>query len=346
MKRAIELAKKGEGKVNPNPLVGAVIVREGHIIGEGWHERFGEAHAERNALKNCTENPAGADMYVTLEPCCHTGKQPPCTLAVIESGIKRVFIGSDDPNPLVAGKGTEQLLGHGIEVIRGVMKEECDSINQVFFHYIKTKTPYVVMKYAMTADGRIFSDAYEKNITSKPAIEHMHRTRNRLMGIMVGIGTVEEDNPLLTCRMDGGRNPVRIICDSTLKIKRTSRILNSAREIPTILAAANPDREKIKEIEGMGARVMLAPGSDGRVDLKKLMKMLGNEGMDSILLEGGAALNGAALKAGTVNLVQCYIANKMFGSGLSPTMNGERIKLKKPRVLPLGDDILLEYEVM
>lgn len=210
MKRAIELAQKGVGAVNPNPLVGAVIVKNGHIIGEGYHRKYGALHAERDAFAHLTEKAEGAEMYVTLEPCCHHGKQPPCVDAIIEHGIKRVYCGSDDPNEMVAGGGFKRLKEAGIDVVTHCMKEECDSINDVFFHYIVHKTPYVVMKYAMTMDGKIATYKGEsKWITGEASRGHVMELRNRLMGIMAGIGTVIADDPMLTCRMEGGRNPDR-----------------------------------------------------------------------------------------------------------------------------------------
>ena len=192
MRRAVELAKLGIGKVNPNPLVGAVIVKEGRIIGEGYHAKYGELHAERHAFSRLTEEAEGAEMYVTLEPCCHYGKQPPCTQAIIEHGIKKVFVGSDDPNALVAGKGVQALREAGVEVVTQVMKEECDALNPVFFHFITTKTPYVLMKYAMTMDGKIACDTGKSQwITGEEARSHVQETRDALMGIMVGIQTIK-----------------------------------------------------------------------------------------------------------------------------------------------------------
>lgn len=203
MLRAIELAKLGTGFVNPNPLVGAVIVKNGRIIGEGYHMKYGTLHAERNALKNCTESPEGAEMYVTLEPCCHYGKNPPCTDAVIASGIKKVYVGSDDPNPLVAGKGIKILRENGIEVVTHFMKEECDKLNDIFFYYITNKKPYVILKYAMTADGKIAtSTGKSKWISNEASREHTHQTRKKVAAILVGIGTVLNDNPMLNCRCE------------------------------------------------------------------------------------------------------------------------------------------------
>ena len=211
MELAIELAKKGTGAVNPNPLVGAVIVKDDRIIGQGYHARYGDLHAERAAFASLTEDATGAEMYVTLEPCCHYGKQPPCTLAIVEHGIKKVYVGSDDPNDKVAGKGIAFLREHGVEVETGVMKDACDAINPVFFHYITTKLPYVVMKYAMSMDGKIAAYTGKSQwITGEAARQHVQETRSWLKGIMVGCNTVLQDDPALTCRIEGGRNPVRI----------------------------------------------------------------------------------------------------------------------------------------
>ena len=202
MRRAIELAKKGEGFTSPNPMVGAVIVKDGCIIGEGYHERYGGLHAERNALASVTESPKGAVIYVTLEPCCHYGKQPPCVDAILEAGIARVVTGSDDPNPLVAGKGFKRLIEHGVEVTTHVEKEACDALNPVFFHYIQTGIPYVAMKYAMTMDGKIAAyTGQSKWITGEEARAFVQKLRHRYTGIMAGAGTVLADDPRLTCRI-------------------------------------------------------------------------------------------------------------------------------------------------
>lgn len=242
MLRAIELARKGAGHVNPNPLVGAVIVKDGRIIGEGYHEQYGGLHAERNALKNCTEDPKGADIYVTLEPCCHYGKQPPCTEALIAAAIRRVYVGSADPNPKVHGKGNRQLKAAGIEVIEDFMRSECDRLNPVFFHYISTNEPYVAMKYAMSADGRIACDSgLSQWITGEQARAHVHELRNYYKGIAVGIGTVLADDPMLTCRLPGGRNPVRIVFDTKLRIPEDSRLVRSADEAPLIVVCGRQD---------------------------------------------------------------------------------------------------------
>jgi diaminohydroxyphosphoribosylaminopyrimidine deaminase/5-amino-6-(5-phosphoribosylamino)uracil reductase len=288
MRKALELAQKGCGWVNPNPMVGAVIVKNHTIIGMGYHKRYGTLHAERQALQNCTDSPNGATLYVTLEPCCHFGKTPPCTDAIIESGIRRVVIGSFDTNPLVAGKGIEILRKHGIEVEEGVLTEECNKLNEVFFHFIQNKTPYVVMKYAMTMDGKIATySGKSKWITGKIARERVHKDRHRYSGIMAGVGTIITDNPLLTCRLPGLKSPVRIICDTELKTPLQANVVQTAKQYKTIIATCCTDSMRIQSYQEAGCEVLLMPQKDGHVDLKELMIALGKEGIDSILLEGG-----------------------------------------------------------
>ncbi len=354
MRLAIKEAVKGMGYTNPNPMVGAVIVKDGRIIGKGYHEKYGQLHAERNAIASCTESPAGAAIYVTLEPCCHYGKTPPCTEAIIENKISTVIIGSSDPNPLVAGKGIEQLKAHDIQVITNVLKEECDAINEVFFHYIRTKTPYVVMKYAMTADGKIAAYTGEsKWITGEKAREHVHRSRHRYAGIMVGVGTVIADDPMLDCRIPKGSNPLRIICDTTLRTPLTSRIAVTAGEMPTCIATSCQEKEKLAAYEEKGFEILQLPKKEGHVDLAALMKLLGEKGIDSILLEGGSSLNYSALQAGIVNKVQSYIAPKLFGGETAKTPIGGRgvafpkdaFFLEKGHITLLEPDILIEWEV-
>ncbi len=354
MQRAIELAGRGTGFVNPNPLVGAVIARDGEIIAEGWHARYGDLHAERNALAACKQDPRGAVMYVTLEPCCHTGKQPPCTDAIIAAGISKVYVGSDDPNPEVAGKGIKLLESSGIEVVKGFLKDECDALNPIFFHYITTKTPYVIMKVAMTADGKTATRAgLSKWITGEEARHHVHETRKRCAAIMVGIGTVLADDPTLTCRIEEPSNPVRVVCDSNLQIPIDCKLVASAREIPTYVAACSIDRRKAELLESKGVHVLEIVPADGRVNLRALMRRLGSLGIDSVLLEGGAALHEAALRSGIVQHVQVYIAPKIFGGvsakaavgGLGVYQVEEAYHLSRPEITRYGDDVLLEFDV-
>lgn len=351
MYRAVELAKKGEGFTNPNPLVGAVIVKDGRIIGEGYHEYYGGYHAERNAINNATESVIGADMYVTLEPCSHYGKQPPCCEAVANAGIKRIYIGSDDPNPLVSGKGTEYLAQNAVEVTTGVLKDECDAINKIFFHYITTKMPYVIMKAGMTIDGKCASYTGDsKWITNELSRKDVHRTRRRVAGIMAGINTVIADDPMLNCRMDNPKNPVRIICDSKLRISSDSNIVKTARDIPTIVATISDDTEKCQQLELLGIDVIKTQGE--RVDLKELMVKLGKRGIDSILLEGGGELNASMLSEGLVDKLEIYIAPKIIGGVNSKSVVGgngvelvrDAYMFKNPKITMFGDDIKIEYE--
>ena len=354
MRLALQLAQRGRGWTSPNPMVGAVIVREGRIIGQGWHQRYGQAHAERNALSSCTEDPQGAVMYVTLEPCCHYGKQPPCVNAILDAGISRVVIGSADPNPLVAGKGIAILRKHSIAVTENVLREECDELNKVFFHYITTKRPFVAMKYAMTMDGKIAAyTGASKWVTGEAARNHVQQQRHKFSGIMVGIGTILTDDPLLTCRMDGGRNPVRIICDTNLRTPLQSQVVITAKEVPTILATCSSDPEKQAAYRQAGCRVLCLNERNGHVDLLRLMERLGQEQIDSILLEGGGTLNWAALESGIVQQVQTYIAPKLFGGRNAKTpIEGAGVPspdaafyLKNSRLERLGEDFLIESEV-
>lgn len=354
MEYAIKLAMRGEGWVSPNPLVGAVIIKEGKIIGEGWHERYGEAHAERNALLHCKESPVNSTLYVTLEPCCHQGKQPPCTEAIIKAGIKKVVIGTKDPNPLVAGKGIQILKDHGIEVIQGILEEKCRDINRVFFHYIQTGMPYVTMKYAMTMDGKIATAAGKsKWITGEAAREHVHKQRHKNRGIMVGVGTIIKDNPMLDCRIEGGRNPLRIICDSHLRIPKNAKVVTTAEEIPTYLVTTIEDQEKWKPYVEAGCKIIVVPEAENKVNIEVMLKELGKAGIDSILLEGGGQLNGSFLSSGLFNALQVYLAPKLFGGkeGISPIGGAgildpkDSIFLKNRKITLLGQDILIESEV-
>lgn len=366
MRRAIELAKKGSGHVNPNPLVGAVIVRDGEIIGEGYHECYGQLHAERNTIANAKKRGnslEGSTIYVTLEPCCHYGKTPPCTEAIIEEKIARVVVGSDDPNPLVSGKGFQMLREKGIEVIPHFLKEECDAMNHVFFHYIRTGTPYVAMKYAMTMDGKIACYTGDsKWVTGEESRAHVQTLRNHYKGIMAGIGTVLADDPMLNCRIEGGRDPIRIIADSHLRIPIDSQLVRTAGQQPLIVACLpDADEEKAAQLQEKGVEVLRIPGVTTAditeeqkevISLPVLMKELGARKIDGILLEGGGQLNESALQAGIVDRIYCYIAPKIFGGAQAKTpVEGQGLtraadawQFNRIGMQEFGQDILLEYE--
>ena len=292
---------------------------------------------------------------MTLEPCCHYGKTPPCTEAIIENKIVKVYVGSNDPNPLVDGGGIAVLRAHGIEVETGILKQECDALNEIFFHYIRTKRPFVLMKYAMTMDGKIATVTGDsKWITGEAARRQVHEDRNRCAAIMAGVGTVIADNPMLNCRLPEGHSPVRIICDTLLRTPADSLVVTTAKEIPTILATCCTDKEKQKVFTDKGCKILEVTetydkNGKKQLDLQDLCKQLGEQKIDSVLLEGGAALNGSALQAGIVSCVQTYIAPKIFGgqeakspvggSGVKLACEAYEFEIKEIR--RIGEDILI-----
>ena len=377
MKRAIELAKLGKGHTNPNPLVGAVIVKDGVVVAEGYHHAYGELHAERNALKDARERGVdvrGATMFVTLEPCCHHGKQPPCTEALIESGVAKVVVGSRDPNFLVDGKGVQQLTQAGIEVVQDFLKDECDALNPIFFHYIKTRMPYVIIKYAMTMDGETATSADESQwITGELARENVHRTRSEVMAVMTGIGTVLKDDPMLNVRLPQEpeklpyRQPLRVVVDSWLRIPLDSKLVKTARDIPVVVFASQSldgeGVEKLPALKEAGVTVeLLSSGGDGEVlSIRDVLTRLGEHGVDSVLVESGGVVNASFFfrgdgspETGLVQEVHVYIAPKIFGNDgntVHTPVRGRGVMLPDdarmfgtPRIELFGDDILLKYE--
>ena len=352
MMRALELATLGRGKVAPNPMVGAIIVKDGKVIGEGYHKRYGDNHAEVNAFENSTEDVTGATMYVTLEPCAHYGNTPPCAKRIVEEGIKRVVIGVLDPNPLVAGKGVNILKDAGIDVVVGVLEEKCRKINEVFMKYIETSRPFVLMKYAMSLDGKI-STVTDKSkwISCEESRRDVHKLRNNLSAIMVGINTVIKDNPMLNCRIEGGNNPIRIIVDSKLRIPLDSNIVNSSDKIQTIVATTDKaDKDKIISLKEKDIEILIIESKDDRVDITKLMDKLGEKKIDSILLEGGSELNFSCLQEGIVDKVRIYIAPMILGghnakgavggNGISEIVDA--FNIENIDVSTLGSDIVVE----
>lgn len=353
MRYALNLAKQGRGRVNPNPLVGAVLVKEGRIIGEGYHEVYGAAHAEINAIKSALEKTEGATLYVTLEPCNHYGKTPPCTEAIIQNKITQVVVGMLDPNPLVAGSGIKRLEEAGVEVIVGILEEECQRLNEVFIKYITKQEPFVLLKAAMTLDGKIATATGEsKWITGEASRTAVHELRNSYLGIMVGIETIIKDDPQLTCRLIDGRNPIIIVVDSTLRIPLDSQIINSGSKviIATVKGTENIAEDKVRKLEALGVQVLFIEEHKCRVNLKQLIIQLGRLGIDSILLEGGAEVNASALEAGIVDKVQFYIAPKIIGgrqgktpvAGVGIAQLEEAIKIEGLQIQQVGEDILLE----
>ncbi len=338
MKRATQLAKKGEGFVRPNPLVGAVIVKNGEIIGEGFHEYFGGAHAEINAFKNSIDDVSGSTMYVTLEPCSHFGKTPPCAEAIIKHGIKKVVIGLLDPNPLVSGRGIALLESSGIEVVTGVLEDECRKLNEVFLKYIETKIPFVTLKYAMTLDGKISSYTGDSRwISNASSRQYVHKLRHKNSAIMVGIGTVIKDNPSLNTRLEDvdSLDPVRIIVDTKGRIPLDSKLFNLKSNAKTIIATTNLIKEdKLNDLKDKNISVMICPLDNDQVDLNFLLKALGKEDIDSILLEGGSELNFNMLKNNLVDKVITFVAPKIIGGVSAKTpVGGLGIELMKDSIL-------------
>ncbi len=355
MQRAIELARLGAGYTAPNPMVGAIIVKDGRIIGEGWHKKCGELHAERNAIASLTEDAHGADIYVTLEPCCHYGRTPPCTEAIVESGISRVFIGSRDPNPLVSGKGAEYLRAHGVKVYEDIMREDCDKLNTIFFHYITNGTPYTAIKYAMTADGRTAAyTGLSKWITGETAREHVHSLRGIYSAVLAGIGTVMADDPMLNCRAEGAHQPLRVIADSKLRISPDSRLCRSAKDYPLLIACTVSEPEKAAALMALGAEVCILPcDNHGHLSLSALMKELADRQISSVFCEGGAEINEALLREGLVQHIYAYIAPKLLGGkaahspigGTGADRPDNAALLTALQITRLGEDVLLEYDV-
>lgn len=352
MARALTLAKRGEGRTSPNPMVGCVVVKGGKVISEGYHEKLGGFHAERNALLRCPADPAGADLYVTLEPCCHTGRTPPCTDIIIEKHIARVFVGTLDVNPVVAGKGVRILRAAGIEVITGILEDECRKLNEVFEHYMSARRPFVDAKYAMTLDGKIAAVSGDSQwITGKASREAVHRLRWHYKGIMCGIGTVLSDDPMLNCRIEDGVDPIRIVCDTHLRIPIDAQLVCTAEAVPTwVLAGPAADVDKKRALERRGVQVITC-GLDaaGQIDLDIAMALLAELEIDGILLEGGGTLMGSAFKARLVNKVHAFIAPKILGGKDAPTPVGgsgaekmnQAVKLSNTAVHHFGEDLCI-----
>lgn len=354
MKKVLELAKSGWGKTNPNPLVGAVIVKNEQIIAEGFHEGLGRAHAEVAAIQRAKQDVKGSTLYVNLEPCSHYGRTPPCAKAIIEAGFTEVVIAMVDPNPKVSGKGIQMLKEAGIGVTVGVLNEDAEKLNEIFIKYITAKEPYVILKVASTLDGKIASNSGDsKWISGDDSRRYVHFIRERVAAIMVGINTVLKDNPLLTAR-DGSReckDPIRIIVDSNGKILEDSRVINAGPGPGVILATTSKiAATKERMLRDKGVSIIKADGADGRVDLVKLMAELYKLEIDSVLLEGGGTLNASALEVGIVDKVMFFIAPKIIGGltastsveGAGRELIKDSILLKDIRVEKIAEDILIE----
>jgi diaminohydroxyphosphoribosylaminopyrimidine deaminase/5-amino-6-(5-phosphoribosylamino)uracil reductase len=347
---ALNEAAKGLGRTHPNPVVGAVVARGAQVLGLGHHRKAGGAHAEVEALREAGKKTRGADLYVTLEPCNHQGRTPPCTDAILSAGIARVFIGSIDPNPLVKGKGAQRLRAAGVAVRTGVLGEACDAANEMWFKFITRKLPWVVLKAAVTLDGKLATASGDSRWVSGPSSREMaHALRDELDAVLVGIGTALADDPRLTARGRGRRDPVRVVVDSTARLPPDARVLHQRSKAPTLVACTlRADPRRVKALQRAGAEIVRCQSRDGRVDLKDLLKRLAGRGLTSVLVEGGAAIHGSFLTARLWDELYLFIAPKVAG-GNAPSWAGFPGARRMGEVLgarivdssPVGDDLLV-----
>lgn len=355
MTLALALAEKGAGFVSPNPMVGAVVVKDGQVVGKGFHQAVGKAHAEVNALNDAGEKAVGATLYVTLEPCNHTGRTPPCTEKILRSGIKKVVVAMSDPNPHVTGGGNERLAAEGIEVVTGVCEARAAKLNECFIKFIRTGLPFVVLKCASTLDGRIATRTGDARWVTGPASRaFVHRLRHALDAILVGVGTVTADDPRLTTRLEKetGRDPIRIILDSSLRIPETSRVLQPVSDSDTIIVCgSDTPHEKIDRLtRHKGVRVMKAPLKQGKIDLYALMPLLGQAGITSLLVEGGARVMASALESRIADKIMFFYAPKILGGddgvpvcrGPGPEKMADCVSVRDIEVHRFGEDVMLE----
>ncbi|MBT6410097.1 MAG: bifunctional diaminohydroxyphosphoribosylaminopyrimidine deaminase/5-amino-6-(5-phosphoribosylamino)uracil reductase RibD [Nitrospina sp.] len=352
MRRALELAARG--RTSPNPMVGAVVVKQGKVVGEGYHSRAGYPHAEVEALRQAGNKARSADLYVNLEPCCHFGRTPPCTDAIIQAGIKRVFVGMKDPNKQVSGKGLRALKAQGIVIVSGILKKECMKLNESFVKVMQTGMPFVIMKTAMSLDGKIATRSGDARwISGELARKHVHKIRNHVDAILVGTETVLKDNPRLTCRLATGsvEHPIRIILDRRNRIPLTANVFKNSRSQPVIYVTG-PDISSARQKALVARKVEILNGKFGKngFHIKPLLKELANRDMNSILVEGGAELNASVLKAGVVDRVVAFISPMLIGGGKAPGFLGGQgvmkvnnaIKLKDLEVTKIGEDLMVE----
>ncbi|MDI7258945.1 MAG: bifunctional diaminohydroxyphosphoribosylaminopyrimidine deaminase/5-amino-6-(5-phosphoribosylamino)uracil reductase RibD [Thermodesulfobacteriota bacterium] len=351
MRRALRLAARGRGRTSPNPMVGAVLLKDGKVIGEGYHKRAGESHAEIIAIKRAGNAARGATLYINLEPCSHYGKTPPCAHALIEAGMKRVVVGMEDPNPLVKGRGMEALRKAGLDVETGILEEECRRLNEAFCKYILKKEPFVMMKIASTLDGKIATQRGEsKWITGEASRRFVHRLRDQVDGLLVGIGTILKDDPMLTARIRGGRDPYRIVLDSRLRIPEGARVVVTSPAKTIIATTELAPVERREALEKNGVRVLILDSTQERVNLRSLLSKLGEMEMMSLLIEGGSEVNGSFLDQGLIDKIFLFLSPKLMGDCQSPgifkgrgaaTLE-EACSLNRLSVKRIGEDILVE----
>ncbi|MDO8550774.1 MAG: bifunctional diaminohydroxyphosphoribosylaminopyrimidine deaminase/5-amino-6-(5-phosphoribosylamino)uracil reductase RibD [Ignavibacteria bacterium] len=353
IKLAIEIAKKGSGKVSPNPLVGCIVIKNDRILGAGFHEKFGGKHAEVNAIEKAGSNIEGATIYSNLEPCSHFGKTPPCVDLIISSKIKKVVIGTLDMNPQISGKGVKKLKAAGIEVKVGVLENECIGLNKFFFKYITKKLPYVTLKAAQTIDGKIADKAGESSwISSVPSRKYVHSLRARYDAVLVGAGTVEKDDPKLTVRLTEGRNPKRIILDSDLDLNLNHKIFtrNSDKNLIVITSRKSIGKKRrINKLNSLGVTLLFVKEErDDRINLKSALRELQKIGIASVLVEGGSQVFTSFIKENLFDDMIIFISPKILGCGIPIVGNlgikqlQKSLKIKINNVEKIGDDVLVE----
>lgn len=354
LKLALKLARKGRGRTSPNPMVGALVVKEDKIVGKGFHPAAGKPHAEIFALREAGEQARQATMYVTLEPCNHHGRTPPCTEAIIAAGISRVVIGMEDPNPKVAGKGIARLLESGIDTISGILEDECHRLNEAYIKYISSNTPFVTLKIAASMDGRIATHAGHSHwITNEKSRRYVHRLRDETDAILIGIGTLLQDNPKLTTRLPQkkGRNPYRIIVDSRLRTPLHANIFGADAREKLILATSCKKHDELKLYQDRVHRLLQIPANDlGQLDLKILMNELGKLEIMSVLIEGGSEISGSSVDAGIVDKICFFFAPLLIGGRGSTGMMGgrgidfipEAQRINDLKIKRFGTDICVE----
>lgn len=351
MRRVLRLAEKGWGRTSPNPMVGAVLVKNGKVVGHGYHVKAGEAHAEIIALQQAKEEARGAILYLNLEPCTHYGKTPPCALKVIQSKVKRVVIGMEDPNPLVNGKGVEMLRRAGLNVDVGVLEKECKRLNEAFSKFIMKREPFVIVKVAATCDGKIATRNGDSKWISGEASRHLvHRWRDRVDGVLVGIGTILKDDPMLTARIREGRDPYRIVLDSRLKIPEEAKVIGTSPSRTIIASTEKAPKDKIEKLKQKGVQVLLLDSKQGKINLKSCLSKLGEMGMMSLMVEGGSQVNGSFLVEGLIDKLFLFLSPKIMGdpqalgifSGKRVSSVQEAMVLKELMTRKIGEDILIE----
>lgn len=354
MRQTFRLAKKACGRTSPNPMVGAILVKDGEIVGKGYHKKAGEPHAEINAIKAAGDLSKGADLYINLEPCSHYGRTPPCADAVIKAGINKAFIAIKDPNPEVAGSGITRLREAGITVETGILEKEALKLNETFIKHVTTGMPFVTLKAASSLDGRIATRTGDsKWITGEASRRHVHAMRDQADAIMVGIGTVEIDNPSLSTRLPNkkGRNPIRVIVDEELRISPSAKVIDS--EVKNSLVIATTEKasaKKIEKLKKLGASILIFKSVNGVVPLKPLMKKLGDAGINSLIIEGGSEVHASALNEGIVDKLAIFYAPKIIGGTDSiPVVGGEgaknladAIEIDTLTTKKFGNDILIQ----